>query len=167
MLTDNISVSVRLINSSIGTVTYIHKRSKPLCSTIFLNFDDPKAGNSLKDRRLPGELKECVSITIRAKRFLLKKGRNTVIAERKQLLLIRAHTITVHKSEGSTLAYMQGDLNRSTGKKTAIGKNYQQPISQGRFYTLLSWAKSCEQVLLLNFEPEDVKVNESAVEEMV
>ena len=166
MLTDNISVSVRLINSSIGTVTYIHKRSKPLCSTIFLNFDDPKAGNSLKDRRLPGELKEFVSITIRAKRFPLKKGRNTVIAERK-FLLIRAHTITVHKSEGSTLAYMQGDLNQSTGKKTATGKNYQQPISQGRFYTLLSWAKNCEPVLLLNFEPEDVKVNESALEEVV
>ena len=62
---------------------------------------------------------------------------------------------------------MQGDLNQSTGKKTATGKNYQQPISQGRFYTLLSRAKNCEQVLLLNFEPEDVKVNESALEEMV
>ena len=60
---------------------------------------------------------------------------------------------------------MQGDLNRSTGKKTATGKNYQQPISQGQFYTSLS--KSCDEVLLLNFEVEDIKVNESALEEMI
>ena len=52
MLTYNISVSDRLINSSSGTVEHIDGRSKPLCSTIYLKFDDPKAGNSLKDRRL-------------------------------------------------------------------------------------------------------------------
>ena len=62
---------------------------------------------------------------------------------------------------------MQDDLNRSTGKKTATGKNYQQPISQGQFHTLLSRVKSCDQVLLLNFEPEDIKVNELALDEMV
>ena len=105
-------------------------------------------------------MKECVPITARAKRFPLKKGKSTAIAERKHIPLILGHGITVHKSEGSTLAYMQGDLNQSTGKKTATGKNYQQPISQGQFYTLLSCAKSHDKVLLLNFEPEDVKVNE-------
>ena len=62
---------------------------------------------------------------------------------------------------------MQGDLNRSTGKKTVTRKNYQQPISQGQFYTLLSRAKSRDQFLLLNSEPEDTKVNESALDEMV
>ena len=113
----------------------------------------------MKDRRLLGELKECVPITARAKRF-------PVIAERKQFLLILGHAITVHKSQGSTLAYMQGDLNRSTGKKTAVGKNYQQPVSQGQFYTVLSRAKSPGKVLLLNFGSEDIKVNESALEEM-
>ena len=35
------------------------------------------------ERSLRGELKECVPITARAKRFLLRKGKNTVIAERK------------------------------------------------------------------------------------
>ena len=61
---------------------------------------------------------------------------------------------------------MQGELNLSTGKKTANGKNYQQPIYQGQFYTLLSHAKSRDKVLLLNFGPEDIKVNESALGEM-
>ena len=54
---------------------------------------------------------------------------------------------------------MKGDLNQFTGKKSASGKDYQQPISQGQFYTLLSHAKSHDKVLLLNFEHENVKVN--------
>ena len=142
MLTDNVSVFDRLINASLGTVKHLDRRLKPLRSTIYVKFDDPKAGNSLKDRRLRGELKKCVPITARAKSFPLKKGKSTVIAERKQFSLILAHAITVHKSQGSILTYMQGDLNRSSGKKTATGKNYQQPIFQCQFYTLLSRAKS-------------------------
>ena len=113
------------------------------------------------------ELKEWVPITARAKRFPSRKGKSTVIAERKQLSLILGHAITVHKSQGSTLAYMQGDLNRSSGKKTATEKNYQQPISQGQFYTVLSCAQSHDKVLLLNFEPEDIKVKELALDEMI
>ena len=142
MLTDNISVSGRLINGSIGTVKHLDRRSKPLCSTTYVKFDDPKAGNSIKDGRLRGELKECVPNIARVKRFPLKRGKSTVIDKRKQFLLILGHAITVHKSQGSTLAYMQGDLNQSTGNKTAAGKNYQQPVSQGHFCTLLSHAKS-------------------------
>ena len=61
---------------------------------------------------------------------------------------------------------MQGDLNWSTGKKTATGKSYQQSISQGQFYTLLSRAKSRDKVSLLNIDPEDINVNESALDEM-
>ena len=132
-----------------------------------MKFDDPKSGNSMKDRRLHGELKEYVPITARAKRFALKKGESTIITERKQFLFILRHAIIVHKSQRSTLGYMQGDLNRSTGKKTATGQNYQQPICQDQFYTSLSHAKTCDKVLLLHFEPEDIKVNKSALDEMV
>ena len=63
------------------------------------------------------------------KRFPFKKGKSTIIAEKKQFLLILGHAITVHKSQGSTLDYMQGDLYWSTCKNTAIGKEYQQSIS--------------------------------------
>ena len=87
----------------------------------------------MKDRRLRNELKECVPITARIKKYFLKKGRMTVIAERKQFPLILGHVITVHKSQGSTLSYIKSDLSRSTGKKTATGKTYQQLISQGQF----------------------------------
>ena len=166
MLTDNINVFDRLINGSIGTVKHLDIRSNSLCSTIYVKFDDPKAGNSIKDRR-QNELKECVPIIARAKKFPLKKGKITVIAERKQFPLILGHAITVHEFQGSTLNYMKGDLSRSTGKKTATGKTYQQPISQGQLYTLLSRVTCRDKVLLLNFDPELIKVNESALAEMV
>ena len=81
--------------------------------------------------------------------------------------MILGHAITVHKSQGSTLNYTKSDASQFTGKKTATGKTYQQPISQIQFYTLLSCAKSRDKVLLLNFDPEQIKVNESALEEMV
>ena len=124
MLTDS-SVSGRLINVSIGNLKHLNRRSKPLCSTIYVKFDDPEPGNSMKDRKLRGELKECVPITATAKRFPLKKGKSTVIAERKQFLLILGHALTVHESQERTLAYMHSDLNRFTGKKTATRKTYQ------------------------------------------
>ena len=114
----------------VGEIKRLYRRSKQLCS-IYMKFDEPKAGNSLKDRKFCGEVKEYVSIPAREKRFPLKK--TTVIAERKQFLLMLDHAITVHKSQGSTLAYIQGDLNRSTGIQTETGKNYQRPLSQGQF----------------------------------
>ena len=51
------------IPDNIGTVKHLDRRSEPLCSTMYVKFDDPKVVNSLKDRRLRGELKESVPIT--------------------------------------------------------------------------------------------------------
>ena len=82
-MTDNICVSYSLIHGSIGTVKHSDRRSKPLFSTIYIKFDDPKAANSLKDRRGCGKLKEYVPISARTKRFPLKKEKSTVIAEKK------------------------------------------------------------------------------------
>ena len=69
ILTDNISIADRLISGAICTGNYLDKRSKSLCRTIYVKFDDPKVGNSLKNRGLCGDLKECVPITARTKRF--------------------------------------------------------------------------------------------------
>lgn len=82
--------------------------------------------------------------TATVKRFSLKKGKVLLLLKKNSLIL--GHAISVHKSLGSTLTYMQGNLNQSTGKKTAMGKNYQQPISeaQGQFYNLLSRDKSLD-----------------------
>ena len=56
--TDNIDVSNRLVNGSIGTVKHLHMRSKPLCSTVYVNCDDSKADNFVEDISLHGDLKE-------------------------------------------------------------------------------------------------------------
>ena len=40
-------------------------------------------------------------------------------------------------------------------------------MSQGQFYAILSHAKSRDKVLSLNFELEDIKVNESALDEIL
>ena len=74
--------------------------------------------------------------------------------QRKQYPGILGHAITVHKSQGSTLAYMKGDLDRKSQKITKLGKEYLAPVCQGQLYTLLSR------------EPEQIKVNLSALEEM-
>ena len=47
MLTNNISFSDRLISVSIATVKHLDMRSNLLCSTVYVAFDDAKAGNSL------------------------------------------------------------------------------------------------------------------------
>ena len=52
MLIDNINVFHRLLNGSVGTVKHQNIRSNSLYSTIYVKFDDPKAGNYMKDRRL-------------------------------------------------------------------------------------------------------------------
>ena len=45
MLRDNINVFDGLVNGSIGTVKHLDIRSNSLCSTVYVKFDDPKAGN--------------------------------------------------------------------------------------------------------------------------
>ena len=48
-----------------------------------------------------------------------------------------------------------------------MGKYYQQPICQGQIYLLLSLAKSCDKVFLLNVDPKEIKLSKSALEEIV
>ena len=67
------------------------------------------------------------------------------------------HAITVCKSQGRILPYMQGDLNWSTSKKTAVRIDCQKLTSQYQFYTLLPCAKGRDEVLMLNFKPEDIR----------
>ena len=166
MLLDNRNVSDRMINGSIGAVKPLDIRSNVLCIKYMWNLMIQKLEPPW-DRRLRNELKKCVPITARTNKFPLKKGKGTVIPARKHFPLILGHAITVHKFQGSTLNYMNDDLSWSTGKKTATGKTYQQPISQCQFYTLISCAKSCDNALFWHFDPEQIKVNESALEELI
>ena len=51
---------------------------------------------------------------------------------------------------------MQDDSNQSNSKKTAAGKNYLQPISEGQFHIFLLCAKIRDRLFLLNLDLEDI-----------
>ena len=59
MLLGNINVFGRLINVSIGTVKHLDIRSNSFCSRIYVELDDQKAGNSMKDRSPQNEWNVC------------------------------------------------------------------------------------------------------------
>ena len=163
MLTINLDVNEHLVNGQLGTVKHkTYNNRHPLLSTIFVKFDDEDAGKSRKNRKYRGELKECVPINAMPKTFPYSRGKTMITVERTQFPGILAHSITVHKSQGSTLEYMIGDQDRTTKNKG----NYKVPIWEGLFYTLLSRGRRRDRIKLLNFEPDHIKVNSSALEEI-
>ena len=85
-------------------------------------------GNFLKDRRLR-------PIIAWTKKFPSKKDKSIVFAEKNKTIL--DHAITVHKSQGSTVDYLQGDL---PARKLLEGKIINN-LYLGQFYILLSCAK--------------------------
>ena len=167
-LTANVSLPDKLINGSVGSVKFINIPNKetPLLGEIYVQFDDPDAGNSRKNPRLQGDLKNCVKITCEVKTFDYKLASSDVKVERRQYPLIVAYGLTIHKSQGGTLKYLFGDLDRSTNKYTCTGKEYATPVNDGQFYTLLSRGVSLAQTALRNFDPSVIRVNNSALDEM-
>ena len=71
MLSDNIIVSERLINGSIGTVEHLDRRSKQLRIAIYVKFDDSRAGNFLKIRGFVVSLR---IVGLQLKWFALSNG---------------------------------------------------------------------------------------------
>ena len=152
MLTVNLDTEDHLVNGSIGTIEAIHIRSRyPLRGgIIFIQFDNPKAGNARKIRNLHPQ---CVPIEPITQSFRYKG----VNYNRKQFPGILASAITIHKSQGSTFQYMMGYLE--SGK----GKTVKRP---GMMYTLLSRNKTRSGIKLDGFTSDMIVTNESALVEM-
>ena len=164
MLTVNLNVDDKLINGSIGTIVHLQISTQcPLNGIIFIKFDDPNAGNSSKNQRLPEHLRDCVPIKAQALGFDFRpKSGRYVSMVRRQYPGILAHAITIHKSQGSTYEYMVVDMN-TTGDEGGKGKSGMKP---GQAYTGLSRCKTLEGLALRNFDMSKVKVNEPALKEM-
>jgi ATP-dependent DNA helicase PIF1 len=161
MLTYNKDQSDNLINGSKGTVVYINSsvRNGIATGTIYVKFESPDAGRTHKNSRLRGELKECVPIHAHTNKF--RYGGNDLWVERKQFPLVLAHALTIHKSQGDSLDYLTGDMDRTT--KTGRGKT---PVNSGQFYTLLSRARTRDKVKLKNFDKSVIKVSDLVKAEM-
>ena len=69
--------------------------------------------------------------------------------------------MTVHKSQGSTTAYLTGDMDRSIKNP-----KYQRKIDEVMFYTLLSRVTSSDVVKIVNFTEDVIKFNKQAKQEM-
>ncbi|HAO14922.1 MAG TPA: hypothetical protein DDE71_05115, partial [Tenacibaculum sp.] len=163
MLTVNLDVEDKLINGSLGTIMHLQISDQyPLNGIIFIKFDDPNAGNSLKNNRLPEHLRDCVPIKSKALEFDFRpKSGRYVSMVRRQYPGILAHAITIHKSQGSTYEYMVADMNNNVeGKKGKSG------VKMGQAYTALSRCKTLEGLALRNFDMSKVKVNKPALKEM-
>ena len=172
MLTANLDVEDKLCNGSEGTVKYIHIRTTTSSAkdggTIYVLFDDDKAGNKRKVNS-PDEIRGCVPIIVKNVKFTYtppggrKRFDNAAKCERKQFPLVLCHASTVHKTQGSTLEHVTGDLNDSTrNPKKKISKSF----LKGLVYTLLSRARTRDTIRIKNFHEDLIVHNQEAVMEM-
>ena len=148
MLTVNLDTEDHLINGSMGTIKHVYMSTRsPLDGTIYVQFDDPVAGNKRKRRDIN---EEWVPILAEVRSFNMNKN---VTYQRKQFPGILGHAITIHKSQGSTYQHMQGHMNEKLGKP-------------GMAYTMLSRAQNRSGIKLHNFKSSMIATNKDALTEM-
>ena len=75
--------------------------------------------------------------------------------------MVIAYTITIHKSQGSALEFIVGDLSCATDKGPIAAS-----VNWGQVYALLSRATSRGKIKLVNFEPKHLKSNHEAKKEI-
>ena len=161
MLYHNIDLADKLSNGEIGTVVRILKNhNSVLDSVLFIKFDSPNAGNKRKKGNLvDANLRDCVPIKAEVKKFKLKLKNRTIQFHRKQMPGVEALGITVHKSQGGTYEFLEGDFNQTSRGKRLVD------VKQGQAYTLLSRVKSSATIKLSNFTCGMIKVNNAALVE--
>ena len=168
-LTDNLDVEDKLCNGSEGNVKYIHICTSNSCAkdggTIYVQFDNEKSGKK-KLNFLPDKLQSCVPILVSARKFsysLLGKNKksNLIFCERKEFPIALAHAKTIHKSQGSTIDHMAGDLDTTP-------KGGKQPCSTSRelFYALPSRFRRRDLIQILNFHEDKIKHNNEALKDI-
>ena len=81
-----------------------------------------------------------------------------IFCECKQFPIVLAHATTIHKTYGSTIDHMTGDLD-TTPKRG----NHPCPVSRGLFYTLFSRARRRDLIQILNFHENKTKQNKEAL----
>ena len=151
MITINLNTEDHLVNGSIGTIEHISMSARyPLKGTLYIKFDNPKAGNARKNKNINPNW---VPIQPQVQSFRYKG----VSYQRKQFPGILASAITIHKSQGSTFQYMMGYLE--SGKGTTVKR-------PGMLYTLLSRNKTRSGLKLDGFTSDMIVTNQSALVEM-
>ena len=150
LLTVNIDTEDHLINGSLGTIRHIQMNGPNLLdAAIYVEFDDPVAGNKRKNNKIN---KDWVKIVAEVKSFSINKN-ETIKCQRKQFPGILAHAMTYHKGQGSTYEYLQLSMCNRCQRS-------------GMTYTGLSRAQNRLRLKLENFTSDMIVTNESALQEM-
>ena len=156
MITKNIDISDHLVNGVIGTIEHIDiPPDHPMKGVIYFKFDSPHIGSKAKQSS-PKHLRHAVPIKPVTVRFILSKY-CSVPVERCMFPGVLAYALTIHKAQGSTYPHMIADF-------TSPQKSYVTP--QGLAYTMLSRATCRSGIKLINFQEQDIKINQSAFNEL-
>ncbi len=154
LVTKNIDISDHLVNGVTGTVKKIAIDPKsPVNGTIFVKFDSNDVGAQAKTHSPHKTLVPIQAITVN---FPLAK-RTSVRVERKMYPLVECFALTSHKAQGSTYSFMKAIFTLPETVKS---------FQPGQAYTILSRVTSRQGLLLVDFSPDVIKVNESALQEM-
>ena len=83
----------------------------------YIQFDNEKSGSKRNSNSLPGRLQSCAPILMKARKFSYSlhgknKKSNLIFCECKQFPIVLVHATTIHKTQGSTINHMTGDLDK-------------------------------------------------------
>lgn len=154
MLTANLDVSDGLTNGAIGTVAEI-KKPDTSAMVVFVKFDNPRVGVNRKCNA--GDQGGCggaVAIP-RIEVTFGYKARKYIRVSRTQFPLMLAWAVTIHKCQGATLPAVVVDMSASKGK-----------FQPGQAYVAFSRVRKLQDLHILNYDREQIIVNEKAVREM-
>ena len=85
---------------------------------------------------------------------------NLILCERKQYTVVLAHAATIHKTQGSKIDCMGGELDT-----TSKGGKHPCSVSRGLVYTLHSRTRRQDLIQILNFHEVKIKHNKESMNE--
>lgn len=133
MLTKNLDTRHRLVNGATGTIVGFHEQ------------EDMDVTDICEDGLLPlVKFDSGTTVLIEPEIWDVKEG-DSVIASRKQLPLILAWSLSIHKCQGMTLDRLHTDLSRAFG--------------YGMVYVALSRVRNFEGLHLSGFDPSKIKAH--------
>ena len=158
MLVQNVDIKDGLTNGASGTLHQVGLKGSEDPEHVFLvwiEFDDETVGSNTRRENkhlyTPGISCTWTPVFPAARQFPVTRHRNVAVL-RRQFPLAACSAITIHKSQGSTLA------------KVAV--SFQGMTQPHLVYVALSRAKTLDGLHLLDFDPNKIKVSPDVLREM-
>ena len=159
-MTTNEDLDDHLVNGATGTIRGFNiYHPHALQGTVYVEFDNPKAGAKL--RRSATIQNNWVPVKATTNSFCYKSKGLICKVTRRQFPLVIAHGMTIHKSQGAQYSCLSIDLDKST-----VNPKRKCQMQMGQLYTALSRAENSAKLKVTSFESKDIKVNTAALDEM-